>query len=318
MALVTSRQRKKIEKIIRDHHLAFAAEVLGEDAIDADDYARLSKEGKIKKPMKVNAAEAAHILGVLAGEGEPEAVARMTPASFWALASGSPPTLSLAEKEAVTYAKSKIGEYIKGLGNKIESKTGQLIVEADNKLRKKVIAVVREEVARGIAEKKSISEIAGALAKATKDTHRNWLQIAATEVHNAMEEGKASALMNGLPKNSDPLVYKRPRPDACPFCKMLYMNGKVPRIFHLSELVANGTNVDRRAKRATMKGPSATEWKAVLGSMHPWCQCQLHHLPAGMGFDTSGNLIYIGVKKSMITIESLNKELLNHECVNGD
>lgn len=54
----------------------------------------------------------------------------------------------------------------------------------------------------------------------------------------------------------------------CPDCVRLHLTagpGSPPRIFKLSELQANGTNVGK--KRAA--------WKAVIGPVHPWC------LPAG-------------------------------------
>jgi hypothetical protein len=110
-------------------------------------------------------------------------------------------------------------------------------------------------------------------------------------------------------------VFKRPRPDACKFCKLLYIrpDGVTPRVFKLSDLLANGTNVGRRAGRPTRSGRSRTEWKATIGAVHPFCQCELHVLPDGMGFNAKGQMTYVGLNKS-IPIEALDKALAAHDC----
>lgn len=314
--MITARQRKQIEDTIRDHHLAFCAETLGREAIPEDDYKRLRAAGKIRvdKTMTVDAATASHILGTLLSSTEPQAVEHLKPPSFWNMATTSPPTLSLAEQAAVQHARDKIGTAIRGLGNKIDAATGQIVIDASEKLRRKKLVAVREAVASGIEERKTVDEISRRIRDAVGDSKRNWLQIAQTEVHNAMEEGKVTALVNSLPSGSDPLVYKRPMPDACPFCVLLYLKNGVPRVFRLSDLAANGSNVGRKAKRPTLKGSNATEWQATVGVVHPWCQCVLYHLPEGFTFDSKGVLVYVGVKKSCVLVESLDRALLNHEC----
>lgn len=42
-----------------------------------------------------------------------------------------------------------------------------------------------------------------------------------------------------------------------------------PKVFKLSELISNGTNIGRKVN----------EWKPTVGSTHPWCRCLLRYLP---------------------------------------
>ena len=316
MRLLSRRQWEKVAQLIHDHHLAFIVEVLGRDAIAPEDYTRLKASGKIRsaKVMKVDAVTAAHVLGAIAKDTSSKHLETMTPKAFWAMAPSLLSELSPTERAAIEYTRDNVGQYIKGLGSKLDIATGHILIEADSTRRKKLLRITRKEVARGIAEKASVQEVARRLREATKDMQRNWTQIAATEMHTALEEGKAAAIMRTMSAGSDPLVFKRPQPDACPFCKLLYLKGGVPRVFHMSELIANGTNVGRKAKRPSTKGPSATEWRPVLGSMHPWCKCTLYHMPAGMKFDSRGRMVYVGVKKSQVCVESLDTALLGHEC----
>lgn len=54
-----------------------------------------------------------------------------------------------------------------------------------------------------------------------------------------------------------------------------------PRLFRLSTLEANGTNV----------GKKAADWKPGVGPVHPHCQCVLQRVPTGWGFDEDGDLV---------------------------
>lgn len=321
MSTLTARQKRAIDQTIRDHHLAFAAEVLGADSISAEDYTRLVEAKKIRtKPaIPVDAATAAHVIGTLTGTMTVPEAETFEAGSFWRIMREAPPTLTTVEREAIAVAKARIGEHIKGLGNKLDAATGHILIDADDAARRRKLLSVRHEVASGIETRKTAREIAQAIKAKTGDLKRDWLQIAQTELHNAVEEGKAAALVASVTPGSDPLVFKRPRPDACPFCVLLYLmpDKLTPRVFRLSELLSNGSNVGRRAGRPAHVGESATSWKATLGALHPWCQCGLHHLPEGMGFDAGGRMVYFGAKKAIVTVDTLSKALLFHKCATG-
>lgn len=64
----------------------------------------------------------------------------------------------------------------------------------------------------------------------------------------------------------------------CRHCIRLYLTkgiGSKPIVFKLSKLIENGTNVGKKVK----------EWKATLGSVHPFCRCELRQIPDGYVWD---------------------------------
>jgi hypothetical protein len=64
----------------------------------------------------------------------------------------------------------------------------------------------------------------------------------------------------------------------CRHCIKAYLTngiGSQPKIFKLSTLEANGTNV----------GKKVNDWLPVVGGMHPYCRCNLHKLLSGQEWD---------------------------------
>lgn len=318
MRLLSEDQRDAINRVIEDNRLSFLAEVLGPDAIPRADYERLKRAGKVKAPsFKVDPVTAAHVLGALVGESSDERTAEtVTSSAFLSVVVDRSDALTPTEQEAIDVAKDRVGVHLKGLTDRLAQTAGRLVTESEDKARReRQLAVVRDVAKRGLRERETASQIAAKFKAAAQDTSRDWLKVAQTEIHNVMDEGRAAQIMKHAPRGSDPLVYKRPRPDACVFCNLLYLNGKVPRVFRMSELVANGTNVDRKARRPMLTGPYATEWRPVVGSTHPWCACSLHYMPDGFAFDRHGMMQYVGVRKALAAVEHLDHELLDHDCV---
>jgi len=309
MAMLTPLQRRAITTAIRDGHLAYIAETFGPTAIDHDDFERLRTAGKIRdeKLMPQDIALAVHALG-------DDAVKAMSPDDFWKGIRDRPQVITESEREAVSILRSRMGQHVRGLGNRLDTITGHILVDVDDNLRRRRLTKLRREIAHGVEARSAVQEVAARLRDSMKDLKRDWMRTAHTEMHNAKEEAKAIVLANRDP-NRDPRVFKRPRPDACRFCVMLYLRpDKVtPRVFKLSELLANGTNVGRKAGQPSRSGKSRTQWKAVIGAMHPFCQCELHLLPEGMGFGSKGQMIYVGLSKS-VTVEMLDKALASHDC----
>ena len=108
---------------------------------------------------------------------------------------------------------------------------------------------------------------------------RDWDLFAVTEIHAARAAGLADAARAEY--GPDVLVYKRVMPDACSWCRQIYLDGSRPRVFKLSELAANGLDNSGRRK---------AEWAPVIGPTHPHCSCELVIIPPGMTLDASGQL----------------------------
>lgn len=313
MAL-SEKQRAKIRKLIADHHDAFKVEVLGSDSIPREQYERLVRQGIIKvKSVEHSqvAIAAAHTLGKLAGQNDPN-IARMKPDRFWRFIETAPPQFSQHDIDAMNAARSMVGRLITNLGVGLINEFENATHEEAAKLRHQALATVQHEIALGIARHSSKEHIERRLRSKLDESERNWALVVQTELHNAQEHGKALGMGRG---GRDPLVFKRPRPDACRFCKLLFLNGNRPRIFRLSDLVKNGTNYDRRAGRPTLRGVGATEWKATIGCVHPGCQCEMYELPEGMTLDKEGNMV-VSMRKSIepdVLTADLRK-LIGHRC----
>jgi hypothetical protein len=141
------------------------------------------------------------------------------------------------------------------------------------------VADVREETAQAVEDRKTPRQLAVALRQASQDVERDWDRVSVTELQVAANEGRARAIRQQAGED-DPLVFKRPMPDACSWCVRLHIgpDGK-PRLFRLATL-----EQDNRGRRKS-------EWKAVRGPTHPNCQCPLFFCPAGWGFDDAGDLV---------------------------
>lgn len=129
--------------------------------------------------------------------------------------------------------------------------------------------------------------LAGELRKVTGDTKQDWDMVIRTELVNSQQEGMARSILDGTsPYSNDreeTMVFKRPNPDACKQCKKHYLerDGKTPKLFKLSELMANGTNYGKKVQ----------DWKPTLSVMHPHCQCSLLVMPKGCVFNDNGEIV---------------------------
>ena len=67
----------------------------------------------------------------------------------------------------------------------------------------------------------------------------------------------------------------------CDYCRKFYLepDGVTPKVYKMSELVANGSNYGRKA----------AEWTPTLGATHPNERCELVELPDGWGFEPGSN-----------------------------
>lgn len=143
---------------------------------------------------------------------------------------------------------------ITNLGNQMQRQIAQQNIE--NELRSTV------------EDRKTIKDMVLALGHRTGEWNRDFGRISDYLMHSAFEEGRAAYTEEMYGDNA--LVYKDVFPGACRHCIRLYLTGDInsePRLFKLSELRANGSNIGRKPE----------EWKATLGPLHPWCRCTLQH-----------------------------------------
>ncbi|NCB03083.1 MAG: hypothetical protein EOM67_13100 [Spirochaetia bacterium] len=127
--------------------------------------------------------------------------------------------------------------------------------------------VISDSVKKAALERRVVKDIVSEIGHASQDWSRDLGRIAETELQDAFEYGKAIALYEEAGEGKK--YYKTPFPGACRHCITLYLTrgvGSEPILFTYQELLENGTNIGRKTK----------DWKAVLGTVHPFCRCPLH------------------------------------------
>lgn len=178
--------------------------------------------------------------------------------------------LTLKEKATINSIKTQSLTSIKGSGNKIFQDVNGILQDNSRQGQEDFL---RKEVLEGTLKKRTMRQIANEIAHKTGDWSRDFDRIVEYMSQSAFEEGKAATIERQA-QGEDPLVYKRVFHGACKHCIRLYLTrgiGSAPKIFRLSELRANGTNIGRKV----------ADWKPVLRQVHPYCRCQLVHLPPG-------------------------------------
>lgn len=206
--------------------------------------------------------------------------------------------LTPAEKAAWSQARTRAGELIRGLGDYVDEKTGDLVEEVwqgENIVteafaigRQADIEIVREIVAEGVAGGLSSKEVARKLRNATEDFSRNWQRIAATELRGAYNDGAAIFAVQVYGKD-EAKVARVPNAGHCEWCAGVFLDTSGnPIIFKVSDLVDNGTNAGR--KRA--------DWQPTLWPIHPNCRCDTQVVPPGYTFDNKWSLVKEGKRES--------------------
>lgn len=202
-------------------------------------------------------------------------------------------SLSKMERNSLRYAQQNAGQYVTALGHKMSRNITTQILNASKAVNLEVAQrnAIRQTVSEAILKKQTRGKLASELYHNLEDWNRDWKRVAHTELWNARLQGEVTSILegdtiHGVAKGGDTNVYRRPSPDACQHCKRLYLeaDGVTPKIFKLSELIANGDNV----------GKKTIDWLPTTHVTHPNCTCPIAVLPDGFGFDKNGNLDFIG------------------------
>lgn len=262
--MLTKAQLKELEEKIRKRFLTFRNEVTGERSLTAEEL-RLLKEAGILRNSVSSFSGDAYALGKIVSAVH-EKARSMDYVELLEQAAKIPTTD--VEERAIAWSDENVGEYIKGIESMMikDIKIGTIRSAGD------ALRAVRTGVSETIKNRETVSQLQTKLRDIVDDKYRDWQRVAFTEMNNAIQNG----IHDGILEKHGPeaLVYKRPNPDACKYCKKLHLepDGITPRIFKLSSLAQNNI------------GKKASEWEVVVDSTHPWCQCQLMVLPDGFEF----------------------------------
>lgn len=260
-------QIRELAQIIRDGHTALAIGMLGEEVATKDEIARLVKLGILPKSAS-KIIDDAFSYGMLLTEIRTQVargtarIDKVTLDAMRARLKERPTPLTPHEEAAASAARQHAATYVRGLGNKVADDFTTRAIEADKGLRRKFGAMIAETVSEGAERRNAWRKIKSEMGHKSGDWARDFERIAATEKQRAVQEGYATRLRER--EGEDALVAKVPTPSACEHCVRLHLTdgaGSRPRVFRLSDLEANGTNVGRKAGA----------WRAVVGPTHPWC-----------------------------------------------
>lgn len=174
--------------------------------------------------------------------------------------------LSVVEKNTLDFLENRTYEHIKGLGEDVKTAVTGKIREKNLITGKLYEKTIGDSIKRATLERDSVQSIVSEIGHLTGDWERNLGRIAETEMQNAYEYGK---LVSYNEKYGDEvLYYKEVYPGACQHCIKLYLTdgvGSEPILFTYDEMLVNGSNIGRKVQ----------DWKAVIGTVHPHCRCDL-------------------------------------------
>ena len=281
---------EEIKALVEQSHNVMAVLLYGPDAVPQawmDEAIRQGFVDPTKPPLAV--MKDLYAFGTyMAHLEDPTAATVTTFDAFKAIMAANPVPQTKLEAEAARIALTRAAVHVRGLGNRISAVTGDILIEADTAQATRVRGLIRDVLAarngdrpaaarikaEGIAQGKeadffdgmfreTVQQMASDLGHLTGDWSRDLLRITQSEAMTTMNTAQAERWKEEEGDPEDILVYRNVRPDACPACKSLYLDGTIPRIFRLGALEANGTNVKRRR----------ADWLPVNGATHPWCSC---------------------------------------------
>lgn len=192
--------------------------------------------------------------------------------------------LTPAQKRSIEHAKVKAQQSIDNITQRITSSVVTMAVQSDLSMWDAVKEIIPAAMENDTPRYKVIQQ----LREKTVDMNRDWHRVAHTEMWSAKCWGESEAILYGesplSPKRGDTDVFVRPAHNACAKCKQLYLerDGITPKVFKLSELIANGTNYDRKQ----------ADWVPCVPPLHPNCMCVINVKPYNTEFDSQGNLIH--------------------------
>lgn len=267
--MLTPNQTKDLLDIIEQNNILFVSSKLGPNYLNSDEISKLKSIGidPYKYYNESNDIVKLSLHFGLISDAIGEKQSKL--ASFEDLkkyfSSGKYIPLTQKEKFALDSVKKQYLGDITANKNRIFNDINNVISTHQKNNRKAYEAFLEGEIKAGMFEKKTTDEIAREIARKTGDWSRNFKRIVDFISHSAYDEGRALAIEKDY--GDDALVWKRVYNGACKKCVELYQKNGIPKIFKLSALRNNGTNIGRKQ----------TDWLPVVGSTHPHCRCTLHH-----------------------------------------
>lgn len=235
-----------------------------------------------------------------------KAARQMSYKQFKSFLASNPIALSVTEAAAIRSVNKVASKFLAGnLANKVKSDVTDIINNAN---RAMIAEAIRTELPKNIEKRETILKLASQIKKQIGAYSDDFQKIAHTEKHNAMQAGVATEMYN---IDKDIRVVKIPAPDACVYCKNLFIkpDGNL-RVFRLKDII-NNSNVGRSKKN----------WLPTVDAVHPWCGCQMSRIPKGFWWNPKTRFIEPLIKSLAILQKNGTykyKHALRGQSLDGD
>jgi hypothetical protein len=276
--MFSPKQIRELVEIIDLTHFSFIGENIGNTQLTSDELKLLKRFGiDPSKFPKFGTADIAFRFGLIADALGKEKAQKMTFPEFKKFLDNQgylPYTKQ--EQYAIDHIKERMTDDVRGLTTKIKRDIKNINSEQSRRQHKKYREVVDEAAKEAVANNSSVRTLSNEIRAKLGNWSRDFDRIADYTLHEAFDMGKAMSIWEDKGENS--FVYKEVFSGACVHCVKAYTTsglGSKPRVFKLSAIMSNGTNIGRKQDESL----------PVIGPHHPWCRCELQYLPKGYAWD---------------------------------
>lgn len=192
--------------------------------------------------------------------------------------SGVLPTLRDTDQYTLDHAKASVHEAIEASKAQLKKQIKYQVLSVNSEYKEKqaatqITSIPEEHAKIEVSGNKLLKGLTYAAVGglAFRLFRKDFTSAMTTMINSAVVDQVTSQILqsvSGGPQSSDPVVYKQVVRDdrLSPECRQFHTHPNwEPRLYQLSELIANGTNV----------GKPKSAWKAVIGPTHPNCRCIL-------------------------------------------
>jgi hypothetical protein len=274
--IFTPQQIVEILQIVDRYTLTFVAHHVSPDILSDQDKEVLRSSGIDLTGIPIDRSNVtqAFKFGILSTTLQDPTVRSMSYQQFKSyLSSGKMFSLNPLELSALNNLQYQTYRDVSKLSGKVKDDITDTLVHADRKNHTvKHSKTVTDAARRAVENRKGVADIVSTIGRKTEKWDKDLGRIADFTLHTAFDEGRAMGYVKE--KGDHAIVYKDVYPGACPHCIRAFLKGGAgsePKLFKVSELRANGTNV----------GKKVGDWLPVIGPHHPWCRCTLMDTPRG-------------------------------------
>lgn len=262
---MTQDQLGELFKMVNNYHLLYIAKNIGPEQLTFEEKKILEGLGVELNMIRDHQVPLKKMfrLGILSSKLGHDNLKKLTSPNFERfLEENQRLPLSRLQRNVFDLIQRQATKDVRKQAERIKEGLENISLEESRIDRGELTTSIIEEMGEGVLKRDTASNIARKLQARTGDWSRDFLRISEYVNHSAFEEGKVAGLIED--EGPDVLVFKDVMPGGCHNCIRAYLTngeGSAPRVFKLSELMANGTNI----------GLKQAEWKPVVGSMHPHC-----------------------------------------------